>query len=85
MPRSLVDIGRLTDLAYVNDGGDHIAIGGMTTHQAVQQSSLLVAEAPLLAHVAEAGWETPSSASRHTRWIAGPRRSGVRSTGRGTG
>ena len=51
-PSVLVDIGRLSELAFVNDGGDYISVGGLTTHQSVQNSALLQAEAPLLAHVA---------------------------------
>lgn len=51
-PSVLVDIGRLSELSYVNDGGDHLAIGAMTTHRGVETSELLRAEAPLLAHVA---------------------------------
>ncbi len=31
-PSVIVDIGRLSDLSYVNDGGDHIAIGALTRH-----------------------------------------------------
>ncbi|MCL4164276.1 UNVERIFIED_CONTAM: hypothetical protein GTU68_025768 [Idotea baltica] len=51
-PTVLVDIGRLTELATVNDGGDYVSIGGLTTHHSVQNNALLQAEAPLLAHVA---------------------------------
>lgn len=51
-PTVLVDIGRLGDLSYVKDGGDHVAVGGLTTHQSVERHELLKAEAPLLAHVA---------------------------------
>ena len=31
-PAKLVDLGRLTDLAYVKDDGTHVAIGSMTRH-----------------------------------------------------
>ncbi len=51
-PAMLVDIGRLKDLSYINDAGDHIAIGAMTKHRALETSELLAAEAPLLRHVA---------------------------------
>jgi carbon-monoxide dehydrogenase medium subunit len=51
-PSVLVDVGRLTDLSYVRDGGDHIAIGALTRHMDVQQSDLLRSEVPILAHVA---------------------------------
>ena len=52
VPSVLVDIGRVTDLNYVNDGGDHIAIGALTRHRALETSDLLAAECPILAHVA---------------------------------
>lgn len=51
-PSVLVDIGRLSDLSYINDGGDHVAIGALTRHNAVEGSGLLQENAPLLAHVA---------------------------------
>ncbi len=52
VPSVLVDIGPVGDLSYVNDGGDHIAIGALTRHRALEVSDLLVAECPILAHVA---------------------------------
>ncbi len=51
-PGVLVDISRINDLSYINDGGDHLAIGAMTTHRALEISDLLATEAPLLHHVA---------------------------------
>jgi len=51
-PSMLIDIGRLTDLSYVRDQGDHLAIGALTRHRDLETSSLLQAEAPLMAHVA---------------------------------
>lgn len=51
-PSVLVDIGRLSDLSYVRDGGDHVAIGGLTRHRDLETSALLVEQAPILAHVA---------------------------------
>jgi carbon-monoxide dehydrogenase medium subunit len=52
VPTMVIDIGRLNDLSYINDAGDHIAIGAMTKHRALETSDLLAAEAPLLRHVA---------------------------------
>lgn len=52
VPSVVVDIGRLEDLGYINDGGDHVAIGALARHRAVETSELLKAQAPLLAHVA---------------------------------
>lgn len=52
VPSVLVDIGRVDDLSYINDGGDHIAVGALTRHRALETSELLAAECPLLGHVA---------------------------------
>jgi carbon-monoxide dehydrogenase medium subunit len=51
-PAVLIDIGRLRELSYVRDGGDHIAIGALTRHRDLETSELLRAEVPLLAHAA---------------------------------
>jgi carbon-monoxide dehydrogenase medium subunit len=51
-PSVLIDIGRLSDLSYIRDGGDHIAIGALTRHMDVENSDLLAEHAPLLAHAA---------------------------------
>jgi carbon-monoxide dehydrogenase medium subunit len=51
-PSMLIDIGRLTDLSYIRDGGDHIAIGAMTRHMDVEKSSMLAEHVPLLANAA---------------------------------
>ncbi len=49
-PSVLVDIGRLRDLSYVRDGGDHVAVGGLTRHRDLETSELLATDAPLLRH-----------------------------------
>jgi carbon-monoxide dehydrogenase medium subunit len=51
-PEVLVDIGRLAELSFVRDGGDHLAIGALTTHHAIANDPLVAAELPVLAHVA---------------------------------
>lgn len=51
-PAVLVDVGRLTELSFIRDAGDHIAIGALTRHRDLEISELLQAEAPLLAHAA---------------------------------
>ena len=51
-PSVLVDVGRLTDLSYIRDGGDHVAIGALTRHRDLETSDLLQAQVPLLAHAA---------------------------------
>ncbi|MEY2443933.1 MAG: aerobic carbon-monoxide dehydrogenase medium subunit, partial [Ilumatobacteraceae bacterium] len=51
-PSVLVDIGRITDLSYNRDAGDHIAIGAHTRHMDLETSSVLAEHVPLLAHAA---------------------------------
>ena len=51
-PALLVDIGRLTDLSFVREEGDDIAVGALTRHRDVETSDVLRTHAPLLAHVA---------------------------------
>jgi aerobic carbon-monoxide dehydrogenase medium subunit len=51
-PSVLIDIGRLTDLSYIRDEGEHVAIGAMTRHMDVETSDLLAQHVPLLAHAA---------------------------------
>jgi carbon-monoxide dehydrogenase medium subunit len=51
-PTVLVDIGRVADLSYINDAGDHIAIGALTRHMDVENSDVLREHVPLLAHAA---------------------------------
>ena len=51
-PTVLVDIGKLSDLSYIREDGDHIAIGALTRHRDVETSELLKTHAPLLAHTA---------------------------------
>ncbi len=51
-PGVLVDVGRLTDLAYIREEGDHVAVGALTRHRQLETSGLLQAQVPLLPHVA---------------------------------
>ena len=51
-PSVLVDIGRIGDLNYVRDGGDHVAVGALTTHEEAHFSDLLQRECPILAFTA---------------------------------
>lgn len=51
-PSVLVDVGRLDELSYIRDAGDHVAIGGLTRHHDVEHSGLLQEHVPLLAHAA---------------------------------
>ena len=52
LPSALVDIGRLTELSYVREDGDRIALGALTTHEEVHRSELLRTACPLVAHAA---------------------------------
>jgi carbon-monoxide dehydrogenase medium subunit len=51
-PSVLIDVGRLDDLRYIRDAGDHIAIGALTRHRELEISALLAEAAPLLSHAA---------------------------------
>ncbi len=51
-PERLIDIGEVSDLSYINDADDHIAVGALTRHRDVEHSDLLAEHLPLLAHVA---------------------------------
>src|SRR3954447_24633199 len=51
-PAKLVDVGRVKDLSYIKDAGDHIAIGALTRHRDVEISALLKEHNGLLAEAA---------------------------------
>ena len=51
-PGVLVDVGRLRDLSYVRDAGDHVAVGALTRHRDLEISDVLAGEVPILGHVA---------------------------------
>jgi carbon-monoxide dehydrogenase medium subunit len=51
-PSKLVDIGRLSDLAYVRDAGTQLAIGALTRHAAVQADPLLQEHCPIVSTTA---------------------------------
>ena len=51
-PEVLIDIGGINDLSFIEDKGDHIAVGALTRHRLVEQSDLLKEHIPLLAHTA---------------------------------
>lgn len=52
-PETLVDIGRIRDLAYVEERGDHLAIGAMTREHALEASPVVSASYPLLLDTAK--------------------------------
>jgi len=49
VPEVLIDVGRLRELSYIQDAGDHIAIGALTRHHDLEHSALAARELPLLA------------------------------------
>jgi len=51
-PTMLVDLGRVEELKYVRDEGDHIAIGAMTRHTDVEHNDILQEQCGLLAYTA---------------------------------
>jgi len=51
-PSVLIDLGRIEELKYVNDEGDHIAIGAMTRHTDVERNQPLQEQCGLLAYTA---------------------------------
>ncbi|HEX5265753.1 MAG TPA: xanthine dehydrogenase family protein subunit M [Acidimicrobiales bacterium] len=51
-PAVLVDMGRVPDLSYVRDEGDHVAVGALTRHHDVNHDPVLTRHVPLLAYVA---------------------------------
>jgi carbon-monoxide dehydrogenase medium subunit len=51
-PSLLVDLGRLSDLSYVRDAGDQIAIGALTRHKDVHGASLLQQHCPIVSFTA---------------------------------
>jgi carbon-monoxide dehydrogenase medium subunit len=51
-PSRLVDIGRLSDLSYVKEAGDSLAIGALTRHHDLATSGLLKEQCPIVAYAA---------------------------------
>ena len=51
-PSLLIDIGRLSELSYVRDGGASIAIGALTRHHDLANDPLVQEHNPLVSHVA---------------------------------
>ena len=51
-PATLVDIGRIRELAYVREEGEEVAIGALTRHHDLATSELLQAACPIVAATA---------------------------------
>jgi carbon-monoxide dehydrogenase medium subunit len=52
-PQMLIDLGRISDLAYIREEGGQIRIGAMTTHYQIESSARLREICPLLPETAE--------------------------------
>src|SRR4051812_50148600 len=68
VPAVLVDVGRLRDLSYVSDAGDHVAIGALTRHRDLETSDLLGEQCGVLRAVAA---EVGDNQVRHRGTIGG--------------
>jgi aerobic carbon-monoxide dehydrogenase medium subunit len=51
-PSMLVDIGRLSELSFVRDEGERLAVGALTTHHDLEDNDVLKANCPILSHTA---------------------------------
>jgi carbon-monoxide dehydrogenase medium subunit len=51
-PACLVDVGRLSDLSYVAEDGETIAIGALTRHADVARDAILREHCPIVSHAA---------------------------------
>jgi len=51
-PTVLIDVARITDLNYIREDGDHLAIGAMTRHVELETWAAVAEHAPMLGHVA---------------------------------
>ena len=51
-PSVLVDVGRVRELSYIRDAGDHVAIGAMTRHRDVETDDVLARECGVVRAVA---------------------------------
>ena len=51
-PARLVDISGIAELVGIRDAGDHLAVGAMTTHRDVAESTMIQSGCPVLAETA---------------------------------
>ena len=82
-PTVLVDVGRVRDLSYVRDDGDHVAIGALDpSPRPRDRATCSAASAACSAAVAARGRRQPGAPPRHDRRLGRARRSRVRPPGR---
>ena len=68
VPAVVVDVGRLDDLRYVRDAGDHVAIGALSRHRDLETDAVLAAECGVVHAVAA---EVGDNQVRHRGTIGG--------------
>jgi carbon-monoxide dehydrogenase medium subunit len=51
-PAHLIDITRIDGMSGIREDGDHVAVGALTTHQAIARDPLIRSAVPVLAEVA---------------------------------
>ncbi|HKH26136.1 MAG TPA: xanthine dehydrogenase family protein subunit M [Acidimicrobiia bacterium] len=67
-PTVLVDVGRVSELSYIRDAGDHVAVGALTRHRDLETSEVLAACCEPLRTVAS---EVGDNQVRHRGTIGG--------------
>jgi aerobic carbon-monoxide dehydrogenase medium subunit len=67
-PAVVVDVGRLRDLSYVRDAGDHVGIGALTRHRDLETSDVLGQHCAVLRSIAH---EVGDPQVRHRGTIGG--------------
>ena len=68
VPSLVIDVGRISELSYVRDEGDQVAIGALTRHRDLEHSEVLREQAPVLAHI---GAQIGDPQVRHRGTIGG--------------
>ena len=84
-PSVLVDIGRLSDLSYIRDAGDHIAIGALTRHTDVEHVRRARRARPAAGPRRQPRRRPAGPPPRHHRRLDRPRRPGLRPAGHHAG
>jgi aerobic carbon-monoxide dehydrogenase medium subunit len=51
-PSVLIDVSRISELSYVREDGDHLAVGALTCHEDVHRNQSLARHSPIVAHAA---------------------------------
>lgn len=70
-PSYLVDINKLTDLAYVRQDNDHLAVGALARHAEIAELENLADFSPVMADVAVDRRPAGSQPRNHVR-LGGP-------------